>query len=62
MNTLANALTETDLDHVCGATGAELHMINLQSMLSQRQTAIQLTTNLVRKMHDSSAAIINNIK
>jgi hypothetical protein len=41
--------------------GAELNMINLQSLMSQRQTAIQLTTNLVQSMGDQMNAIATNI-
>lgn len=41
--------------------GAELNMINLQAIMSQRQTAIQLTTNLVQSLGDSSNKIAANI-
>ena len=41
--------------------GAELNMINLQAIMSQRQTAIQLTTNLVQALGDSSNKIAANI-
>jgi hypothetical protein len=41
--------------------GAELNMINLQTLMSQRQTAIQLTTNLVQSMGDQMNAIATNI-
>lgn len=41
--------------------GAELNMINLQSLMSQRQTAIQLTTNLVQSLGDQMNKIAANI-
>jgi hypothetical protein len=43
------------------AAGSELDMIDLQSMMSQRQTAIQLTTNLLQIMSDSTNKIVANM-
>lgn len=40
---------------------AELQMIQLQSLMSQRQTAIQLTTNLVQSLGDQLNKIADNI-
>ena len=40
--------------------GAELEMTNLQTLVSQRQMAIQLTTNLMPKVNDSMMAIVAN--
>jgi len=40
--------------------GAELEMTNLQTLISQRQMAIQLTTNLMSKINDSMMAIVAN--
>ncbi len=51
-----NAITE-ELTH-----GAELEMINLQSLISQRQMAIQLTTNLLEKLNESLLLPIANLK
>jgi hypothetical protein len=40
----------------------ELKMISLQSMISQRQMIVQLTTNLIQKLNDTLAAPIANMK
>ena len=58
MNNLVHELSETELDQVCGG---ELHMIDLQSLMSQRQLAIQLTTNMLRAMNDATRTIVGNI-
>lgn len=58
MNILVHELAETELDQVCGG---ELHMIHLQSMLSRRQMAIQLTTNMLRATNDANRTIAGNI-
>ena len=58
MNDVVNELSENELGQVCGG---ELHMIRLQSLLSQRQMAIQLTTHMVRAMNDSTRTIAGNI-
>lgn len=42
--------------------GAELEMTNLQTLISQRQMAIQMTTNLLSKVCESMQAIVNNTK
>ncbi len=42
-------------------SGAELQMIQLQSLMSQRQTAISLTTNLVQSLGDQANKIADNI-
>jgi hypothetical protein len=59
MNNLVHELAETELDRVCGG---EMKMITLQNMMSQRHTMVQLTTNLLRAMSDTTSAIIQNIK
>lgn len=41
--------------------GAELGMIGLQSLMSQRQTAIQMTTNLVQAFGESLKAVSGNV-
>jgi len=43
------------------SNGAELNMINVQSLMSQRQTAIQLTTNLVQSLSDQINKITANV-
>jgi hypothetical protein len=42
-------------------SNSELQMIQLQSLMSQRQTAIQLTTNLVQSLGDQAQKIAENI-
>jgi len=41
--------------------GAELEMINLQSMVSQRQMAIQLTTQIISKINDGQMSIVSQV-
>lgn len=41
---------------------AELNMIGVQSLMSQRQTAIQLTTNMMSAINDSLKSIAANTK
>jgi hypothetical protein len=40
---------------------SELDMIHLQSLMSQRQTAIQLTTNIVQSLNDQVNKVVANI-
>jgi hypothetical protein len=42
-------------------SSAQLEMIKLQSLMSARQTAIQLSTNLVSALGDSTKSIASNI-
>jgi hypothetical protein len=42
-------------------SSAQLEMIKLQSLMSSRQTAIQLSTNLVSALCDSTKSIASNI-
>lgn len=42
--------------------GAEMNMIQLQSLVSQRQLAVQLTTQLMQTIHESSKQIAGNIR
>jgi hypothetical protein len=42
-------------------SGAELQMIQIQSFMSQRQTAVQITTNLVQSLDDQMNKIASNI-
>ena len=41
---------------------SELDMIRLQSLVSQRQTAVQLTTNIVQSLNDQANKIVANIR
>lgn len=54
-------LDRAALDRVCGGVGTELDMIGLQSLISQRQQAVQLTSNVLKKMNDTTSAIAHNI-
>jgi len=40
----------------------QMDMINLQSLMSSRQTAVQLSTNLMKTLSDAQREIIKNIK
>lgn len=42
-------------------SGSELQMIQLQSLMSERQTAVSLTTNLVQSLGDQAQKIADNI-
>jgi hypothetical protein len=42
-------------------SSSELQMVQLQSLMSQRQTAISLTTNLVQSLGDEQNKIADNI-
>jgi hypothetical protein len=41
---------------------AEINMIQLQSAIAKRQTAIQLTTNMMSKLDQAPAMIAQNLK
>ena len=43
-------------------TSSQLDMISLQELMSRRQAAIQLTTNLVSTFNDTAKSVIGNIK
>jgi hypothetical protein len=47
------------LENVNG--NAEINMIQLQSLMSQRQTAVNLSTNLMQKCDESIKSVINNM-
>lgn len=42
-------------------SGAELQLVNIQSLMSQRDTTVQLTTNLVQSLGDEQNKIANNV-
>jgi hypothetical protein len=41
---------------------SEMSMIQLQSVVSQRQLAVQMTTQLMQTMHESSKSVVANIR
>jgi len=41
---------------------AEIRMIELQSLMSARQTAISLTTNILNKIQQSEQSVVDNIR
>jgi hypothetical protein len=43
------------------SSNSELQMINLQSLMSQRQTAVELTTNLVQSLDETTGKIVGNV-
>jgi len=53
----------TQLGQVTAGMNAsdEINMINIQSLMSQRQTAIQLTTNMLQTLDDGDNKIVGNI-
>jgi hypothetical protein len=53
----------TDIDGIMTGVskGAELEMINLQSMVSQRQMAVQMATQMISKLNETQSAIAQNI-
>jgi hypothetical protein len=40
--------------------GAELYMLRVQSLVSQRQLSVQLTTQLLQRLNEMSKKIIGN--
>ncbi len=57
------AISETCDDALkAKSSEAELNMISIQSLMSQRQTAVQLTTNMMAAINDSLKAIAANTK
>lgn len=42
--------------------GSELNMIQLQSLVSQRQLAVQLTTQLMQTLHEAAKQAVGNIR
>ena len=41
--------------------GAEIEMLQLQQLMSQRQTAVQLTTNMMSKLDQTQDSIVKNV-
>ena len=72
MTISAFKLSDAALDQVSGGGsrsrlgggifgGGELEMIQLQSLISQRQMAIQVTSNMMTSLQGSMKAVIHNI-
>jgi hypothetical protein len=58
-------LNEKDLDAVCGGIisgNNQMSMLNLQSLVSQRSTLIQLVTNMMQSTNDTAKTIAGNMK
>jgi hypothetical protein len=55
--------TRQYIDNVMGdlESSSQMHMIRLQSLMSSRQTAVSLSTNLVAALGETSKSIANNI-
>lgn len=53
----------TDIDGMINdiSKGAELEMINLQSLVSQRQMAVQLATGMLNKLNETALGVVNNV-
>jgi hypothetical protein len=60
-NTMASLINATKNHQSELNSDAEIDMIRLQSLMSQRQTAIQLTTNIVQSLNDQANKIVANI-
>jgi hypothetical protein len=56
--------TQEYLDNVTSdlESASQMNMIHLQSLMSGRQTAISLSTNLISKLHDSTQKVVDNIR
>jgi len=52
------------LDNILGQleSAAQMNMIQLQSLMSARQTAISLATNLLAKLDESTKKVVDNIR
>ena len=54
-------LPDRQLDQVAGGGGA-LNGLLLQDLLEKRQSAIQTLSNISKSLHDTSTAIIQNLR
>ena len=77
MNNQTSVLSDKELNAVVGGmsvfgrssgfgsasvgSGSELSMINLQSVVSNRATVLQLTTGLMQAVNDATKTIAGNI-
>jgi hypothetical protein len=60
-NAMASVINATKSHQSELNSDAEIDMIRLQSLMSQRQTAIQLTTNIIQSLNDQANKIVANI-
>lgn len=56
---MSNKLTDKELDQVCGGA---LNMISVQSLISTRQQAIQMSSRMLRKIDHSTNSVIDNLR
>jgi hypothetical protein len=68
---ISRQLTGTELDRVSGGSnwelsalrgGAEMNMIEMQSLLSKRGTTLQLTVGIINSLQAGIKAAANNIR
>ena len=59
MDIPANELTDLELTRVCG--GGYMSMVELQTLVAQRATALQMTSSLCQATHDSCKSALPNI-
>ncbi len=67
MPTVTPAMWQAKVDATKSVTtnlskGSELNMIQLQSLVSQRQLAIQLTTQMMQAAHEAKKQVVSNIR
>ena len=65
-NTLSSDEMSSYISTLQGASSSldsssEMNLVEIQSLMSQRETAIQLTTNLVQSLGDQTNSIVSNI-
>jgi hypothetical protein len=61
VNTAASRVAASDLGAPTNQSDAELSMIQLQSVVSQRKHAVQLTTSMLEAMNESLNDVARNI-
>jgi hypothetical protein len=66
MTNLACELTVDQLDIVSGGghangLGDDLAMVSIQSLMSQRQAAMQAAADLLQTMNDTTKTVLHNI-
>jgi hypothetical protein len=61
-STTANQLTQNLKNYASDLNSdSEMSMVNLQSLMSQRETAVQLTTNLTQSLSQQTSDITKNV-
>ncbi|TGD93713.1 hypothetical protein [Methylobacterium nonmethylotrophicum] len=58
----SDALDDRELDQVTGGADNQIHMLQLQQALSQRQMLVQMTSNIMSSMNKTTQTIIGNIR